>query len=112
MEAPLPRVTLWRVLVEPYIPPEQTTGGLILSEGARQDSRTVTNFGRLIAIGEKAFSDPKFASTESPEVGDWVVFAAVSGVKLKMKNGRQLQIMNDDNILGVISDPELYENLV
>lgn len=112
MEIPLPRVTLWRVLIEPYMPPEMTEGGIALANQALEDSRMLTNFGKLVGIGDQAFKAERYATAQNPELGDWVIFASSAGVKLRMKNGRQLLVMNDDNILGVVSDPEHYQNLV
>jgi len=56
--------------------------------------------------GELCYKDQeKFPNGAWCKQGDWVIFARYSGSRFKIEGG-EVRILNDDEILAVISDPD------
>ena len=109
-----PKPILWRVVVEPYDPPEKI-GSIALADETKETQRLLTNVGRVVDMGHLCYkgtttSGLSFAEDPNkPEIGSWVVYGVYGGQKLKTKNGRVYLIVNDDNILAVVDDPSEYQ---
>lgn len=101
-----------RVLVATYVEPERTAGGIILTDKRLDESRFQGKVGLVLKIGPMAFVFPDEIPTEAPNVGDWVFYRASDatecGVKVAgTRQGVLCRHIHDDNIVGVINDPEL-----
>lgn len=107
-----PTVTLWRVLVAPYKQKDVTDGGILLSRDVVENSKWLTVCGRVVQMGEKAFSLEKLQDRNNPKVGDWVIYGKYAGQRIQMRDGQEYVIMNDDEILGVVEDPSAFVTLV
>lgn len=113
-----PKMLLWRILVEPYKPPETTEGGIILSEDVIKTSTMLSTIGRIIDMGDLAFREKTksgLALNEDgnlPEEGDWILFSSQAGRRVYLRDGREFVILNDDEILGVIGNPSLYKQWI
>lgn len=113
-DAKPPRAILWRMVIEPYEPPDTTAGGIVLAEEALETERLLTNVGKVINMGPlcyrgKTTSGLTMEGDANPKVGDWVVFGTYGGQKVRTKSGRVYVVINDDNILGVVEKPEHYQ---
>jgi co-chaperonin GroES (HSP10) len=106
LEAPLPRVTLWRILIEPYRPPTTLESGLALPDSVVEDRKFLTVVGQVVAMGEQAYQNPKLADSGNPKLGDWVVYGKYAGQLVMMADGREFRIMNDDEVLCTVQDPK------
>jgi co-chaperonin GroES (HSP10) len=49
---------------------------------------------------ELANIDPK------PKVGDWIMYGTYGGQTIYTKSGTKYLVMNDDGIMGFVTDPE------
>ena len=105
-EMSLPKPTGWRILVLPYKAKEKTKGGIILSDKTVTESQIATNCGLVMDIGPDAYNDKdKFPHGPWCKKKDWVLFARYAGSRIYIDGG-ELRILNDDEILGTIEDPE------
>ena len=102
----LPTPSGWRLLVLPFTPKEKTSGGIIISQESLDRLRIATNCGYVLKIGPLAYHDKeKYPTGPWCKKGDWVIFARYAGSRLPIEGG-EVRILNDDEVLGTIPDPE------
>ncbi len=102
----LPEPSGYRLLVLPFTPKEKTKGGIIIAQESLDKLRIATNCGYVIKMGPLAYADKeKFATGPWCKKGDWVIFARYAGSRLPIEGG-EVRILNDDEVLGTIKDPE------
>ena len=62
--------------------------------------------GCVIAMGKDSYRDKKkFPTGPWCQIGDWVIFRAYSGTKMKLSGGQEIRLINDDTVEGIIADP-------
>ena len=102
----LPTPSGWRLLVLPFTPKEKTSGGIIIAQESLDRLRIATNCGYVLKIGPLAYFDKeKYPTGPWCKKGDWVIFARYAGSRLPIEGG-EVRILNDDEVLGTIPDPE------
>jgi co-chaperonin GroES (HSP10) len=102
----LPEPSGWRMLVLPFTPKEKTKGGIIFSQESLDKARIATNCGYVIKMGPLAYGDKeKFPTGPWCKKGDWVIFARYAGSRLPIEGG-EVRLLNDDEVLGTVKDPE------
>ena len=102
----LPTPTGWRLLVLPFTPKEKTSGGIIIAQESLDRLRIATNCGYVLKIGPLAYHDKeRYPTGPWCKKGDWVIFARYAGSRLPIEGG-EVRILNDDEVLGTIPDPE------
>ena len=102
----LPNPSGWRLLVLPFTPKEKSKGGILIAQETLDRLRIAVNCGYVIKMGTLAYKDEeKFASGPWCKEGDWVIFARYAGSRLPIEGG-EVRILNDDEVLGTIKDPE------
>ena len=102
----LPEPTGWRILVLPHRGKGKTKGGVILSDKTVEESQIATNVGLAMTVGPDAYNDKdRFPNGAWCKKKDWVIFARYAGSRLNIEGG-ELRLLNDDEILGVVDDPE------
>ena len=102
----LPAPSGWRLLVLPFSPREKTKGGILIAQESLDKLRIATNCGYVISMGPLAYHDKeKFPTGPWCKTGDWVIFARYAGSRLPIEGG-EVRILNDDEVLGTIKDPE------
>jgi co-chaperonin GroES (HSP10) len=102
----LPTPTGWRLLVLPFTPKEKTSGGIIIAQESLDRLRIATNCGYVLKIGPLAYHDKeRYPTGPWCKTGDWVIFARYAGSRLPIEGG-EVRILNDDEVLGTIPDPE------
>jgi len=105
-EMSLPKPTGWRIIVLPYKAKEKTKGGIILSDKTVTESQIATNCGLVLDMGPDAYNDKdKFPNGPWCKKKDWVLFARYAGSRIYIDGG-EIRVLNDDEILGTIEDPE------
>ncbi len=113
----LPEAVGWRVLIEPIEVEEKTKGGLFLPEEAKKAKEYLRYIGRVVTMGPLCYKHAKFEGGEPwCQVGDWVAYGQYAGqeVVVRTEDGSRvkLKIVNDDEILSKIPNPEavlIYE---
>jgi chaperonin GroES len=84
---------------------EKTDSGIYLPEQVREKESLATVVGFVLKMGSLAYKDPaKFPDGAWCKEGDWVLFRAYSGTRIKI-HGREFRIINDDTVEGVVEDP-------
>ena len=102
----LPQPTGWRILVLPFTPKEKTKGGIIIAQESLDKARIATNCGYVVKMGPMAYGDKeKFPTGPWCKEKDWVIFARYAGSRLPIEGG-EVRLLNDDEVLGTINDPE------
>ena len=102
----LPVPSGWRLLVLPFSPREKTKGGILIAQESLDKLRIATNCGYVLKMGPLAYHDrEKFPTGPWCKTGDWVIFARYAGSRLPIEGG-EVRILNDDEVLGTIKDPE------
>ena len=102
----LPVPSGWRLLVLPFSPREKTKGGILIAQESLDKLRIATNCGYVLEMGPLAYHDrEKFPTGPGCKKGQWVIFARYAGSRLPIEGG-EVRILNDDEVLGTIKDPE------
>ena len=102
----LPQPSGWRLLVLPFTPKEKTKGGIIIAQESLDKARIATNCGYVVKMGPMAYGDKeKFPTGPCCKEKDWVIFARYAGSRLPIEGG-EVRLLNDDEVLGTIKDPE------
>ena len=102
----LPQPSGWRLLVLPFTPKEKTKGGILIAQETLDKYRIAVNCGYVIKMGPLAYADKeKFPTGPWCKEKDWVIFARYAGSRLPIEGG-EVRLLNDDEVLGTIKDPE------
>ena len=102
----LPVPSGWRLLVLPFTPREKTKGGILIAQESLDKLRVATNCGYVLKMGPLAYADrEKFSTGPWCKKGDWVIFARYAGSRLPIEGG-EVRLLNDDEVLGTIKNPE------
>lgn len=102
----MPSPTGWRILILPYRGKGKTEGGIYLPDKAIEEQSVSTQVGYVLKMGPLAFQDPeKFPAGPWCAEKDWVMFARYAGSRFKVDGG-EVRLLNDDEILAKILDPE------
>ena len=105
-EPKLPKPTGWRLLVLPFKMEEKTKGGIVLAETTLERQQVASQVGLVMAMGPQCYKD-KERYPEGPwcKVGDWVIFARYAGSRIEIEGG-EIRLLNEDEILATVKDPE------
>ena len=102
----LPDPTGWRILVLPYKGQGKTKGGVILTDETMQERTYTTVTGLVLKIGPDAYKDEKrFPDGPWCKKNDWIIFGRDAGSRFGIEGG-EVRILNDDEIIAVVKDPE------
>ncbi len=101
----LPEPSGYRLLVLPFTPKNKTKGGIIFSQETLDRARIATTCGYVLKMGPLCYKDEKFTSGPWCKKGDWVIFARYAGSRLPIEGG-EVRLLNDDEVLGTIKNPE------
>ncbi len=102
----LPSPTGWRILILPYKGQGKTEGGILLPDSVVDQQKVSTQVGYVLKVGNLAYKDPeKFPTGAWCAEKDWVMFARYAGSRFQIDGG-EVRILNDDEVLAKIADPE------
>mgnify|MGYP003147940136 FL=1 len=102
----LPQPTGWRILVLPFKINEKTKGGIIMGQDTIEKQQVASQCGNVLAMGPDCYRDKdRFNKGPWCKVGDWVMFARYAGSRIKIEGG-EVRLLNDDEILATIKNPE------
>ena len=107
----LPEPSGYRILVLPFTPREKTKGGILFSQESLDKARIATTCGYVLKMGDLAYKDNKKFDKPWCKLGDWVIFARYAGSRLPIEGG-EVRLLNDDEVLGTIKDPESILHLI
>jgi co-chaperonin GroES (HSP10) len=102
----LPQATGWRVIVLPYRGARKTKGGIELADQTLERQLLTTTCAYVLSVGPLAYKDEaKFPTGAWCKEGDWIIFGRYAGARMAIDGG-EIRILNDDEILATIKDPE------
>ena len=102
----LPAPTGWRMLILPFKMNEKTKGGLYLGQDTLERQQVGSTCGLILAMGPDCYGDKeKFPEGPWCKKGDWVIFARYAGSRIQIDGG-EVRLLNDDEVLATIDNPE------
>ena len=109
------RPILWRLLVQP-LPPRKTYGEskLEVTDEVQNAEEILTSVGRVVAMGSFVFKSKTNAGLnladepDKPTEGGYILFAQYAGQEIVLEDEQRtkLRIIDDTEILAIVSDPE------
>lgn len=102
----------WHIIIDLKKPEEKSAGGIVLSDSIQEANLALTCVGRVSAIGPMAFSTKTAGGhdysvhKEDIQIGTWVLVSRKIGVPLRHRDGRVQQIVNDYEIMAVLTEEE------
>ena len=107
----LPEPSGYRILVLPFTPKNKSKGGILFSQETLDKARISTTCGYVLKLGDLAYQDKEKFNKPWCKEGDWVIFARYAGSRLPIEGG-EVRILNDDEVLGTVKDPESLLHLI
>jgi len=107
----LPEPAGYRILVLPFTPKNKSKGGILFSQETLDKARISTTCGYVLKLGDLAYQDKEKFNKPWCKEGDWVIFARYAGSRLPIEGG-EVRILNDDEVLGTVKDPESLLHLI
>ena len=102
----LPDPSGYRLLILPFAGAQKTKGGILLADTTIETIQATTVVGLVIKMGNLCYRDKeKFPLGPLCKVGEFIMYGRYAGSRFKNKWGEH-RILNDDEIIGVIKDPE------
>ena len=102
----LPDPTGWRILVMPFQVKEETKGGIIIAQETLDRARAAVQVGYVLKMGPLCYGDKeRYPTGPWCKEKDWVIFARYAGSRMEIDGG-EIRMLNDDEILGTIDNPE------
>tara|TARA_R110002126_G_scaffold562_3_gene3558 strand:- start:71 stop:583 length:513 start_codon:yes stop_codon:yes gene_type:complete len=102
----MPQPTGWRMLILPYRGKKMSDGGIYIPDKTLDDGQVQTVVGYVLRLGPLAYADKeKFPDGPWCKEKSWVVFARYAGSRFRIEGG-EVRILNDDEVLATIDDPE------
>jgi len=103
----IPNPTGWRLVILPYRGKGKTVGGILLPDSIVEENQVSTQVGYVLKAGPLAYQDKSKFGEGGPWCAekDWVMFARYAGSRFRIDGG-EVRILNDDEVLAKISNPE------
>jgi len=102
----LPQPTGWRLLVMPYQGKLKTKGGLHLPDEVRERESVATVVAYVLKMGPLAYNDKKKYGEPWCREKEWVCIGRYSGSRFKLEDGGEVRIINDDEVIATILEPD------
>ena len=103
----MPSPTGWRMLVLPYAGKGTTKGGIHLTKDTLEREALATVVAYVVKMGPLCYAETaKFGHKPWCKQGDWVLIGRYSGARFKLEDGAEVRIINDDEVIGTILNPD------
>ena len=94
------------MLVLPYKGQGKTKGGVILTDETMQERGYTTVTGLVLKMGTECYDNKeRFPNGPWCKKGDWIIFGRYAGSRFGIEGG-EVRILNEDEIIAVVKDPE------
>jgi len=87
-----------RVVIKPLEAESKTKGGIVLPDTAKEKPQE----GKVVAVGKGKVLDNGTVQPPEVKVGDKVLYGKYSGSEITTKDGEELLIMREEDILAII----------
>jgi len=88
-----------RVIVQPLEAEEKTKGGILLPDTAKEKPQE----GKVLAVGRGKVLDNGTVQALEVQVGDNVLFGKYGGTEITTRDGEEVMILREDDILAILS---------
>ena len=88
-----------RVIVKPLEAEEKTKGGIVLPDTAKEKPQE----GKVIAVGKGKVLESGNVQAPEVRIGDRVLYGKYSGNEITTKEGDELLIMREEDILAIFN---------
>jgi co-chaperonin GroES (HSP10) len=103
----MPQPTGWRILILPYKGKGVSEGGIQLVKETIDRESLATVVSYVVKMGPMCYSDKnKFGDTPWCKKGDWVLIGRYAGARFKLGDDAECRIINDDEVIATIEDPD------
>jgi len=87
-----------RIVIKPLEAENKTKGGIVLPDTAKEKPQE----GKVVAVGKGKTLENGSVQVLEVKVGDKVLYGKYSGNEITTKDGDELLIMREDDILAII----------
>lgn len=102
----MPQPTGYRMVVIPYKGKTTTEGGIQLLKETVDREALATVVALVLKMGPLCYNDQeKFGDTPWCKEQQWVLIGRYAGARMKLEDGEEIRIINDDEVIGTILDP-------
>lgn len=103
----MPNPVGWRMLVLPYSGEKKSKGGIVLTKSTIDREALATVVAYVVKMGPLCYNDKaKFGDTPWCEEKQWVMIGRYAGARFKLEDGAEVRIINDDEVIGTILNPD------
>ena len=107
----LPEPTGYRILIAIPDKEEKTEGGILKAQETLHYEEVSSIVGFVMKMGPDCYKDEtRFPTGPWCQVGDFVLFRSFSGTRIKI-HGKEIRVINDDNVEAVVDDPRGIEKV-
>ena len=103
--AQLPEPTGWRIMILPYMGQGQTDAGILLTSETVERQQVGSILGYVLKVGPQAYEGERFSAGPWCKPGDWVLIGRYAGSRIHIEGG-EIKLLNDDEIIATVPDPE------
>ncbi|MFC1658415.1 co-chaperone GroES [Candidatus Omnitrophota bacterium] len=87
-----------RIVIKPLAAEEKTKGGIVLPDTAKEKPQE----GKVVAVGKGKVLEGGTVQKPEVKVGDKVLYGKYSGSEVTTKEGDELLIMREEDILAIL----------
>jgi chaperonin GroES len=87
-----------RVVIKPLEAESKSKGGILLPDTAKEKPQE----GKVVAVGKGKVLDSGSVQAPEVKVGDKVLYGKYSGNEITTKEGEELLIMREEDILAIV----------
>ncbi|MFH1339149.1 MAG: co-chaperone GroES [Candidatus Omnitrophota bacterium] len=87
-----------RIVIEPLEAEDKTKGGIVLPDTAKEKPQE----GKVVAVGKGKVLESGSVQAPEVKVGDKVLYGKYSGTEVTTKDGEEVLIMREEDILAII----------
>ena len=103
----MPQPTGWRMLVLTYAGKAKTEGGIVLTKQTTDREALATVVAYVVKKGPLCYNDKsRYGETPWCEEKQWVLIGRYSGSRFKLEDGAEVRIINDDEVIATILNPD------
>ena len=103
----MPSPTGWRILILPYKGRGISKGGIQLVKDTVDREALASVVAYVVKMGPLCYKDQnKFGDTPWCEEKQWVLIGRYAGARFKLGDDAECRIINDDEVIATIADPD------
>ena len=108
----MPNPSGWRLLVLPYKGKGVTEAGIQLVKETVDREALSTVICYVLKVGPLSYkAENKFGSNAWCKKGDWILIGRYAGTRFRLEDDHEVRIINDDEVIATILDPDDIKSL-